>query len=476
MAKFLSFKRADQSVALLDSVQGAVTALGGPLLTAQVSNAFPGRTQNVVLTYLGNTYALYLDNAGAVRLAKYDGANWPNHAPFTALTTGVGTVVPIGTQVVRDRSVCLAAFANTGGSDRVVAVRSDPSDDAAFSSASFTFPAQPTVSQGGHSITWKNAVFIATAAGIVYYDPATNTFAAAVDTGSDADITGAKVTFGMFARYRGDLYFVLPTVSALQAPKLYKLDPSWSLASPTTPPAWEKVTVTMPPAGPLFIGPDTGSYALFVSGRDELIAWYSGNDRTRVVSFAPTTTGLVSTDITNTTLDVPVRSIVNAGWVFVSDDRRRSNESYVIVGRDIAASPQRLHVFSWPGSGQATLVTTHISLDLMLSNDERSDFRLFTDTQPSVFVTAFSQPFPGRIQLDYTLRDTGSRLVDVFGEYSIDKQTWSPMSHGDGDDGDTSLVTSPAGEAYTYYWDAWQDLAGDYDHVDVRIVARISGV
>jgi hypothetical protein len=67
--------------------------------------------------------------------------------------------------------------------------------------------------------------------------------------------------------------------------------------------------------------------------------------------------------------------------------------------------------------------------------------------------------------------------VDIFGEYSTDGDVWSAMSQGDGDSGNEQLATTPAGIAYTFYWDAWMDLAGGIvEFTHMRIVARISGV
>jgi hypothetical protein len=80
------------------------------------------------------------------------------------------------------------------------------------------------------------------------------------------------------------------------------------------------------------------------------------------------------------------------------------------------------------------------------------------------------------MQLDYTVRDIGSKPVDIFGEYSIDGDEWLPMTQGDGDDGNEQLATSPVGTQYSFFWDAFIDLDGDFDFMNMRIVARIAGV
>jgi hypothetical protein len=74
------------------------------------------------------------------------------------------------------------------------------------------------------------------------------------------------------------------------------------------------------------------------------------------------------------------------------------------------------------------------------------------------------------------VRDKDSRNVDVLPEFSLDGQTWADMSQGDGDSGKEDLVTTAGGLPYFFFWDAFVDLDGDFDNVDIRVVARISGV
>ena len=476
MAKLLAYKRATQQVVTLDTVQPAITVVGTSLPLADITSALPGRSQNLVSTFLGDPYLLYRTTLNEIRLAKYVAGVWTNSVGFGVVTTGSGALTPIGLVVVQDVLVALYALSGSAGIDGLIAKQS--TDGATWSlPVSLLNPLlyQPGTTNGGHVMSWRNAVWITGVAGIAYYDPVGDVFGAAFDTGSDADIADQKVTFGAFASYSDDLYYLLPTTSVLQTPKLYKLDSAWSVAIPVAVPAWTKVVVSIASAGPLFVGPDNGVYSLFTNKAGALTAWFSGNNETKVVTFVSTTTGLTASDVTTATLDLTVRSLVNAGWSLMSDDRRRTNERQTIVCRDIAASPQKIHVLTWDGASPATLDETFASLDLILTNDERGDFRIFTDLLPGAFITAFTQPFPGRVQLNYTVRDSLSRPVDVFGEYSLDKQTWLPMTQGDGDSGATALVSTPVGSPYFYYWDAFQDLVDDYDYIDVRMIVRVSG-
>ena len=50
------------------------------------------------------------------------------------------------------------------------------------------------------------------------------------------------------------------------------------------------------------------------------------------------------------------------------------------------------------------------------------------------------------------------------------------MTEGDGDTGITGLAATPAGIPYFFNWDAFTDLDGDFNNMELRIVPRISGV
>lgn len=82
--------------------------------------------------------------------------------------------------------------------------------------------------------------------------------------------------------------------------------------------------------------------------------------------------------------------------------------------------------------------------------------------------------FPGRAVLIYELRDTLSRNMDVFGEYSLVGDKWLPMTQGSGDSGSEALASSIPGTLQSFYWDAFSDLDGNTNNLWLRIVPRIS--
>ena len=266
----------------------------------------------------------------------------------------------------------------------------------------------------------------------------------------------------------------------LASPKLYKLNPLWEASSPVAPPAWDAQAVTIPAVGSVAVSADAGNAALFVSKANEMAALYSGSLGTKFITFQEVGSTLAVTDITDTLLPVDLRTEINLGASFYADDRRRANEKHTIIVRFRPAIPVAIKLLDWDGVNEATLIATLDDggggLDLMVPDEERGDFRTFTDLQPTAHITAFSAPFPGQHRIDYVVRDSGSRTVDVFGEFSLDGQVWSPMTQGDGDSGASGLASSPAGIAYFFLWDAFNDLDGDFDHVEIRMIARISGV
>ena len=65
--------------------------------------------------------------------------------------------------------------------------------------------------------------------------------------------------------------------------------------------------------------------------------------------------------------------------------------------------------------------------------------------------------------------------MDIIPEYSINGQSWTAMTRGDGDSGIEGLTSTPTGSAYFFFWDAFVDLDGDFDNVDIRVIARLAG-
>lgn len=478
MALALIYDRALREVQTLDTVSGVRTTLGAAISGADTTNSFPMRSQNLVAVFRGNPYLLYRQNTGAVALAVYQSGSWGAVAGFGTVVAGSGSITPVALQVTNGNLVAVISRSGSAGIDGLIARKS--TDGATWSAAvtvNNPLAYQPAVSNAGHSVVWKGVVFTAEHAGLNHYNVGTDAWGA-FDEGDDSAINGEKVTQGCFAYWNDGLYFLLPTVSTLQTPKLYQLDPDWEPGAPTSP-AWLRVTTTIfPSAGALTPGNDNGTYALFVNKQGVLSAAYSGNLQTRLVTIVDQGAGLQVQDVTATALSATVAAKLDLGWSFYADDRRRLNELHYLLVRDITAVPTQVILFSWDGLGELTPVDTLTDasgVDFMAQNDERGDFRTFTDLQPAAFITGYSAPFDGRTQLDYTVRDALSRPVDVFGEYTLDKQNWLPMTQGDGDSGSASLPSSPAGIAYTFYWDAFQDLLGTYPYVDVRLIVRVSG-
>lgn len=472
MAKLLAYDRANLQPVTLDTVTGALTALGGTIPTAEPSNTFPGRVKDIVSTYLGDTYLLYRDTTPELHLSLYDGVSaWADVGTFL---NPAGNVFPVALQVWRNQ--LLALYQDVGATTINVAL-SDPNDGTAWNFGSAM--ALPSITPAGKTFAWRSVVFVATADGITWYNPDTDAWGP-LDTGNDAAITGAKAAHGAFATIGNALYYILPTDSGVGTPLLYRLASGWDPASPPAAPAWTNLNLLFPAAGGINPTADNATYALFVNKAGVLTAWYSGTLATKIVTITDSGSGFVVNDIT-TTVAPGLGSVIEAGWSVYVDDRRSSNEQHTILGRNLQASPNEILVYSWDGVSEATLVARldngGLGQDLILPDDELGgEFRTFTNVEPSCHIRTANQPFPGRYEFAYTVRDTSSRPVDLSGEYSLDGQTWSAMTQGSGDDGNENLATSPAGTDYTFFWDAFQDLAGDFDLVKVRLVARISGV
>jgi len=471
MAKALAFKRTTREVVTVDTVNNTVAALGTPLAASDLTSAFPGRSNNLVAIYRGQTFLLYRHTANEIRLAQLTGGAWVDVVGFTAITTGSGDLTPICLQVERERIVAIAQRSNSAGIDGTLARRS--ADGVTWDPVvTFTAPGpfQPTTSQGGNSVVWRNAVFVATAIGIIYYIPSTNTFAAAYDQGSDLGLTSQYTPVGSFAFWNGNLYFAVGG----SVPTLYRLDPTWDPTAPPAAPAWSRILVTgLNAIGTMTVGADSGTIHMFVDKTDALVLLYSGSLSTKMAR-ATAATFPAFTDVTTTFLPAEIQVAINYGFSGFVDDRRRANELQSFLVRDPTGN--RTLLLSWDGVSAMVVRTTFTSLQLMPPDERFGELRTYTAQQPAAFVTSTSQPFPGRVSIIYTLIDTASRPLDVFGEYSTDGDQWLPMTQGDGDDGNEQLASSPGGTAHTFFWDAFADLDDDLPFVFQRIVARIAGV
>jgi hypothetical protein len=483
MARFLAYNRADRQVVTVNTIDVVIANLGGVIAGADVMTDFPGRSENVVTQYRGDYYMLYRTATNEVHLSVLDltGGTWSDVAGFTPITVATGIATPVCLHVVKDRLVAISSVFASVGVDRIIARRSASDDGATWSpTISINFVTQPTSSRAGPSIVWHNAVFFTTAEGLGYYDPASDVLSPVFDGGSDTAITGERVNFGAFSFFAGDLYYSLPTELAAGTPAIYKLSKTWSVTTPTALPAWTLIPAVIPGTGAIIVNNDTGNYSLFVNRAGVLSLLYSGTLGSKLITIVQSGANYVVTDLSSTLLPANIRAEPNLGFAYYVDDRRRTNELHTIIVRFRPAIPQSINLLAWDGINEVTQVgvldNAGGGLDLMAPDVERGDFRTYTANEPSCFIDDASQPFPGRVRVDYTVRDVNSRTVDVLPEYSIDGQTWAEMTQGDGDSGKEDLLTNPTGASYFFFWDAFVDLDGDLDNVDIRVVARISGV
>jgi hypothetical protein len=323
------------------------------------------------------------------------------------------------------------------------------------------------------TITSSSSVYYATATvGTYCFGP--------IDTGSDPSVTNPFlsniVPQGCFSFWNNNLYFVLPDTGG--GIKLYSLNPNWASPAPT-PPQWSLVlNVTgILSSGTMVIGPDIGNYCLFVNKNEQLSLFHSGPNGTRLATSSMSSFPAF-TDVTVNILPSSLTPVINQGISVYIDNRRRLNELQWFLIRNSAITGNTLTLASWDGVNPLVIQTQFPEADYLLPAGRNGELRTFTNLQPTCSITAIntttSPAFPGRAVISYLVRDTFSRNVDTFGEYSIDGDIWLPMTEGDGDDGSVGLATSPSGTPHTFYWDAFADLAGTYTFLNIRMIARIS--
>jgi len=470
MAKVLTFRRSTSEVMTLDTINNKLVALGAALPNVETTTAFPLRAENLIVVYRGDPYLLYLHDTNEIRLSRYSSGAWADVAGFTAITAVSGNMTPTALNVVQDYLVAVCQESDSVGVDKIIARRSQ--DGVVWDPITTKLmTTQPVTNQGGHSIVWRNAVFVATADGVVYYDALSDAWSASFDVGNDAMLTGLELTAGNFAFWNNALYFVKPNV----VPTIYQIDSAFDLGAPPASPMWTNLLPTgIPGLGTVTVGPDTNTFLLFVNKQDELCLLYSALLGTKLIKASAALFPLFD-DVTDDILDPAISGAANLSFSLFVDDRRRANELQSILIRNVTAVTTQLA--TWDGVSTMDVRATFAGEQLSFPDDRFSgELRLFTNLQPTTFFDGMTQPTPGRVLIDYTVRDSGARPVDVFGEYSIDGDEWLPMTQGDGDDGNSQLPTSLAGISYQFMWDAYADLDGDYDNMLMRIVSRIANV
>lgn len=385
----------------------------------------------------------------------------------------VNITTPIGTFSVGDT---VTATGGVSGTIREIIGSPTPT---AFIVAliSGVFPGAGTIndtsSGASATITGSSAIYFASATVGSYCF-------GSIDTGDDPSISDPLldniVTQGCFSFWNNDLYFAKPDTGA--GIRLYKLTTTWDSPAPA-PPQWDYVTgVTgLTTSGTMTNGPDVGNYCLFVNKLDELCLLHSGPSGTRLTK-ASKQSFPDFTDVTVDKLPVGLSSRINLGISCYIDNRRRLNELQWFFFRDSSVLNNDTTMAIWDGVGSVEVLALFSGSDFLLPAGRNGEIRTFTNLQPGCAIvsvnTTMPPAFPGRAVINYILRDTFSRNMDVFGEYSVDGDTWFPMTEGAGDDGAQALASSPSGTSHTFFWDAFADLDGDYTFMNLRIIARIS--
>lgn len=297
------------------------------------------------------------------------------------------------------------------------------------------------------------------------------------DTGNDAalgGVAGSANLLGSFTSWDGALYFVQPKTAAGPI-RLYQLSTAWEAALNVPAPQWTNRSFSgLVEAGFATVSADAGMWSLFVNRLDELCLFYSGSGSTKLAKTTSKTAPLVFTDLTNTFLPSTISTKTNLGVTLYTDDRRRTNLLQSFLIRDLSGASTILT--NWDGASALTVVGSIAGAGFILPASRFGQESTFTNLQPTIHITDVSEPFPGRIRIDYVVRADPARTVDILPEYSIDGDEYFPMTTGADDSGTTGLPASPGGDAYFFNWDTFADLDGDFNNLPLRIVDRISGV
>lgn len=470
MAKLLAFNRGTSKAVTLDTINGTIADVGAAIATVDTTSAFDARSRNTTAVFLGDPYTLVRAGSGPVVVAayKYSSGSWAiaGFWSFTLNGAGSPTVHPVSLQVVNNTLV--AVFYETGTIDGIH-VRTT-TDGASWSVATaLGNAAWPDFGVSGATTVWRNTVWASSGEGILgrVISPAA-WVGGGVDVGSDSGLNDSLTQQGSFAHWKGDLYFIRPDTTT---PRLYKLPSTYSHSSVAAVAGWANQNATgIPVPGSLVVGADSGTYCLFTNTQDELCLWTSSTTGGVKLSKTTAATFPLFTDLTSALVPSTITGLNRQTIGLYEDDRRRTNELHSFVFRGGGSSM----LVSWDGTNLAKVVSTHAAT-LLIPNDQKSDLRTFTDLQPAVKVTAVAQAFPGQATISYTLREASSRKCSISAQYSADGDTWSVMTQGTGGSATSNLTTSPAGVAYTFVWDAYIDLDGSYDYMQMRVVPNISG-
>jgi len=538
MAKVFALQRSAGQTVTLDTVTISSENLGSTIPGVQTTSVFPARCVNLYTVFQGNPYFLSLSAIGDIEVHRLISGTWSLvGGPYTPAVGHVYT--PQSLHVVNDQIVAIWSD-EAGAGDGIVATTSfDGTTWAALDVAAAAIGASSggasIVYRGAIWFTtaiglWAYAPLarFITVGGIVgsytvgetvtgsgsgttavvrsvnppllrvdtvvgtgftggdtitgLSSGATSTFVSktrfvntAPDTGSDGDLgTGSANLIGSFASWDGTLHFVRPQ-TAFVSTKFYTLNNAWGAALGAAAPQW-----TIEPfsgivaVGPATVAADSGPWALFVNRNDELCLFYSASGSTKLAKTALKTTPLVFTDLSNTLLPTNISTKTNLGITLYTDDRRRDNLLQSFMIRDLSGGTTI--IAGWDGTGSVVEKGSIPGVDYLLPSSRLGQEATFTNLQPTIHITSVSEPFPGRLRIDYVVKADPSRTVGIIPEYSIDGDQYFPMTAGSDDSGTTDLPASPGGDPYFFNWDTFADLDGSYSDIPIRIVDRISGV
>jgi len=539
MAKAFTLARATAQPSTTDTVGVALEALGGAIPGMQTTDLFPSRCVNLFTVFSGDPYLLSLSAIGNIEVYSYVSGAWGLVGGAFTPTLG-HILTPLCLHVVNDQLVAIWSDQNGANVQFSASTSFDgatwtaPDTTAALAGISSGghsivyrgavwfatsiglwayAPLNRFLTLGGiigtfapgdavtGSISSTTAVVtsfnspllrVDNVAGVGFSPPdvitgpsgsgtlssLTRFINVSPDIGDDVFLgaagPGEGNQLGCFASWDSRLYFV-QAKTPMNPIRLYQLAASWDTGEAVAVPQWSRATFSgVTDAGFSSVGPNAGMWALFVNKNDELCLAYSASGSTKLAKTTSKTLPLAFTDLSVSLLPTDISAKTNAGITLFTDDRRRANVLQWLLIRDISTST--LIVTSWDGASSVVVEGSIAGSNVMLPASRSGEESTFTNLQPTAQITDDSQPFPGRVRIDYTLRASPSRTLSVLGEYSLDGDEYFPMTQGDADSGADELPATFAGIPYFFNWDAFADLDGDLDNVRLRIVARISGV
>jgi len=540
MAKAFALKRSTGQPVTLDTVTFTAADLGSPIAGIQTTPLFPARCVNLFTVFGGDPYLITLSAVGNIEIQRYVSGTWTLVAgpyppavghvltplcihtindqivaiwtdeggagdgiSFTTSQTGVSWSSPTtklasigssngGHSVVFKGAIwfatsiglwCFAplarfiSMAGIIGTFETGETLVGGTSSTASVVRSYNSPIVRVDTVFGSGYTVGETVTGTTSGATGTISTITRFVNALPDTGNDTNLSGVSGPanlLGCFTSWDGILYFVQPKTAANPL-RIYALSASWSATGNVPAPQWTNSPFSgIVDAGFATVGADAGMWSLFVNRLDELCLFYSGSGSTKLAKTTSKTLPLMFTDLTNTFLPSTIATKTNLGVTLFTDDRRRDNVLQTFFLRDLSGAS--LIAASWDGVTSVVLKGAIPGVDYILPASRKGQESTFTNLKPGCKITAVAQPFEGRLRIDYVVRTDPARSVDVLAEYTLDGDQWLPMTEGDGDSGTTGLPGSPGGIPYFFNWDAFADLDGDFDNLELRIVPRISGV